>query len=157
MSRPPEEHESYMRRCLELARRAVQSGDAPFGAVIVRDGKVLGESGNHVFTELDVAAHGEIAAIRNACKAVGSLDLSGATLYTSTEPCYMCSYAIRMARLGTVVIGARAPNTGGVTSPYPILADPKAILWAPAPVIVTDVLRAECDALLSEFGFNFIV
>jgi tRNA(adenine34) deaminase len=149
-------HEDYIRRCMELARQAAQAGNSPFGSLIVRDGQVVGESHNQVQTLLDISAHGEIAAIRVACQALGTMDLSGATLYTSAEPCYMCSYAIRAARLSRVVIGARSPNSGGVTSIHPILLDPNVILWAPPPEVVEGVLQGECEALLREFGLDFI-
>ena len=149
-------HEDYISRCLDLARQATRAGNGPFGSLILRDGRVVGESYNQVQTQLDIAAHGEIAAIRVASQALGTLDLGGATLYTNAEPCYMCSYAIRAARLSRVVIGARSPNSGGLTSAYPILIDPNVISWAPPPEVVKDVLLEECEALLREFGFGHI-
>ena len=149
-------HADYIRRCLELARQGAQAGNSPFGSVIVRDGQVIGESHNQVQTLLDIAAHGEISALRVASQALGTVDLSGATLYTSAEPCYMCSYAIRASRISRVVIGARSPNSGGTTSVYPILLDPQVIPWAPPPEVIQGVLLEESEALLSEFGFGHI-
>jgi tRNA(adenine34) deaminase len=100
-----------------------------------------------------VTAHGEIAVIRLAAQTLGTTDLSGAVIYTNCEPCFMCSYAIRAARLSRVIIGARAPIGGGVSSIYPILLVPQVMPWAPVPEVVRDVLREECEAQLRELGY----
>ena len=79
-----------MERCIELAREAARRGDHPFGSLIVRDGAVLAEGMNGVETAVDPTAHAETVAIRAACASLGSRDLSGATIYASGEPCWMC-------------------------------------------------------------------
>ena len=91
----PGTDEAFMRRCLDLAQGARQRGDAPVGALIVRDGQVIAEAGERVDSALDIAGHAEIVAIRLACQVLGSLDLTGCILYTNAEPCVMCGYAIR--------------------------------------------------------------
>ncbi len=91
--------EIYMRRAIELAREHSMSGaGGPFGAVVVKDGKIVGEGWNRVTSTNDPTAHAEIVAIRAACKALGTFDLTGATVYTSCEPCPMCLCAILWSR-----------------------------------------------------------
>ena len=101
------EHHLYMRRAIEIARGAPQSqGAAPIGCVIVRDGQVIGESSNEVGPQCDPTAHAEIVSIRRATKALGNADLSGATLYSTLQPCGMCSMASIWAKVGRIVYGA---------------------------------------------------
>ena len=107
--------ERHLERALELAERAAKSGQAPFGAVVVgADGGVLGEGHNCVLRDRDPSAHGEIAAIRDAwARAGSSAPLVGATLYTSCEPCLMCSYAIVDVGIARVVFGASGADVPG--------------------------------------------
>ena len=102
--------EQYMRRALELARRA--EGEVPVGALVVLDGKVIGEGWNRPLSTHDASAHAEIEAIRAAGQAAGNYRLNGATLYVTVEPCVMCVGAIFHARIARVVYGAREPKTG---------------------------------------------
>jgi len=93
-------HEKFMRMAIMLSEKNVkESLGGPFGAVIVKDGKVLSKSGNKVTTTNDPTAHAEVSAIRIACKKLKSFDLSGCTIYTSCEPCPMCLSAIYWARI----------------------------------------------------------
>lgn len=102
----PELAEQCMRRAIALGRRAAESGEGgPFGAVIVRDGVIVGEGWNRVIASNDPTAHGEIMAIRDACERAGSFDLEGCNIYTSGEPCPMCLGAIYWARIGHVYFG----------------------------------------------------
>ena len=101
------DHNRYMDRAIELARKAMNEGNGPTGCVIVRDGRVLGESRNLVETTVDPTAHSELLAIRNAAASLKTTDLTGATLYTTMEPCPMCCGAIIMANISTVVLGAQ--------------------------------------------------
>jgi tRNA(Arg) A34 adenosine deaminase TadA len=94
----------FLARAIELARQGSQQGDGgPFGAVIVHDGKIIGEGWNRVVGSKDPTAHAEIAAIRMACAALGHFHLSDCTLYASSEPCPMCLSAAYWARLGRIV------------------------------------------------------
>ena len=136
-----------MQRCIELAQRARQSGDTPVGSVIVRNDQVIGEGLEAVRGRLDVTAHAEIEAIRQACRKVHSLDLAGSVLYTRAEPCWMCSYAIRQTHISHVVIGRTVPSVGGFSSRHPILADPDIGCWPSPPSIACGVLGRECEQL----------
>ena len=95
--------DAHMRRAIELSCESVQQGGGPFGAVVVLEGRVLGEGRNRVVPDGDATAHAEINAIRNACRAQGSHSLQGAVIYTSCEPCPMCLAAIWWARISRIV------------------------------------------------------
>jgi len=98
--------EQFMRRALVLARRGMTAGDGgPFGALVVRRGVIVGEGWNRVVATGDPTAHGEIVAIRAACRRLKTFSLKGCILYTSAEPCPMCLGAIYWARIARVVYG----------------------------------------------------
>lgn len=101
----------FLRRAIALATENVLSGrGGPFGAVIVRDGQIVGEGANSVTSTYDPTAHGEVNAIRAACAALGTFTLSGCELYTSCEPCPMCLAACYWARLDRVYYGCSAAD-----------------------------------------------
>ncbi|MBP7669775.1 MAG: nucleoside deaminase [Ferrovibrio sp.] len=94
------DHAAFMRRAIDLSREHMQAGHGgPFGAVVVMDGRIVGEGWNRVTGTNDPTAHAEVVAIREACKTLGRFDLRGATLYTSCEPCPMCLSAAYWARI----------------------------------------------------------
>jgi tRNA(Arg) A34 adenosine deaminase TadA len=95
-----------MQYAIELGRKGMEAGNGgPFGAIVVKDGKIIGEGWNRVLSSNDPTAHGEITAIRDACKNIQSYDLSGCEIYTSGEPCPMCLSAIYWARLDRIFYG----------------------------------------------------
>lgn len=101
-----EKAERFMRRAIELGREGAEAGDGgPFGAVIVKDDKIIAEGWNRVIVENDPTAHGEVVAIRAAGQKLRSFGLQGCTLYTSGEPCPMCLSASYWARLARVFYG----------------------------------------------------
>ncbi len=140
----PAEREDFMRRCLELAAVAGARGDAPVGGVVVIDGAIVGEASETLPTGDSVTGHAETLACQAALDQTGRKDLAGATLYTTAEPCFMCSFVIRQLRVARVVFGDETPLIGGASSTHPILTDPALDPWRPAPVVVAGVLRAEC-------------
>lgn len=97
--------EEFMRRAVALSAEAAAQGGGPFGAVVARDGRILGEGRNQVTPGRDPTAHAEVMAIRAACANEGTHDLSGAILYTSCEPCPMCLGAAWWARIAQIVHG----------------------------------------------------
>lgn len=108
-SNPP--NPEFLHRAIALAIQNVDSGaGGPFAAVIVRDGKIVGEGVNTVTATLDPTAHGEVNAIRAACKALGAFSLAGCELYTSCQPCPMCLAACYWARLDAIYYGASAAD-----------------------------------------------
>jgi tRNA(Arg) A34 adenosine deaminase TadA len=136
-----------MARSIELARLSAEHGNHPFGCVITAKGLLLAESQNLVVTDLDPTAHAEIAAIRKACRAQGSLDLSDCTLYTSCEPCWMCSTAIRRTGIARVVFAlTSASGSGGFSSDYPILTTVTGG-FGPPPEVVSGFMADESLAV----------
>jgi len=98
-----QDHERFLRAAIEAAGRAVEHGNHPFGSVLVHNGEIILEAENTVVTELDCTGHAEINLVREACKTIAPQTLQECTLYTSTEPCPMCSAAIVWAGIPTVV------------------------------------------------------
>lgn len=139
----------HMRRAIELAQLALDAGDVPVGALVVRDDRVVGEGIERTHSRLDPAAHAEVEALRAACAALDTLDLSGATLYTTVEPCLLCSYAVRQTRIARVVFGVKAGSLGGVTGPFPLLTDASAFAGREPPALTSEVLARECEELLA--------
>ena len=100
------EHKDFMRQAIALAVENVRNNGGPFGAVIVKDGKVVATGVNRVTANNDPTAHAEVSAIRAACTKLGTFDLSGCVLYTSCEPCPMCLGAIYWAHIDKIYYGA---------------------------------------------------
>nr|WP_297429968.1 nucleoside deaminase [uncultured Actinotalea sp.] len=101
-----DEDERWLAEAITLATANVAAGGGPFGAVVVRDGRVLGRGQNRVTRDVDPTAHAEIEAIRAACRATGDFALAGATVYSSCEPCPLCLTACLWAHVGRVVYAA---------------------------------------------------
>lgn len=97
----------FMKMAIDIARKGVEEGQSPFGACIVKDGEVIACEHNIVWASTDITAHGEIHAIRNGCKKLNSIDLSGCTIYSTCEPCPMCFTAIHWARIDRIIYGAK--------------------------------------------------
>ena len=140
--------QAFMRRALEQARRAGTEGEVPVGALVVLEGKVVGEGRNRPIATADATSHAEIEAIRAACKALGNYRLAGATLYVTLEPCAMCIGAIFHARIARVVFGAADPKAGAAGSVIDLFAEKKLNHHA---TVVGGVLDADCGGLLKEF------
>jgi tRNA(adenine34) deaminase len=101
------DHQHYMQLAFADARGAYAAGNRPVAALIVRDDHIIGRGCNTVYADHDLSAHAEVAAIRVACRETGKLDLAGATLYSTLEPCPMCLWMILEAKIARVVLGAR--------------------------------------------------
>lgn len=101
------DHLHYMQLAYDDARRAYAEGNRPVAALIVRDDTVIGSGRNTVYADRDPSAHAEVAAIRVACRKLDALDLAGATLYSTLEPCPMCLWMILEAKIARLVLGAR--------------------------------------------------
>jgi tRNA(adenine34) deaminase len=127
---------AFMRRALELARRAADEGEVPVGAVLVKDGAIVGEGWNRPIAASDPTAHAEIQALRAAAAALGNYRLPGTTLYVTLEPCEMCLGAMFHARVARAVYGA---------------TDPKKKVLKPQLILEGGMLAGECGAMLSGF------
>lgn len=139
---------SLMEEALGLARQAASAGEVPVGAVVVRDGAIIGRGCNGPIGRHDPTAHAEIVAIRAATQAIGNYRLAGCELYVTLEPCVMCAGAIIHARIARVVFGTRDPKTGACGSVVDLLGDPRLNFHA---VVEGGVLAPQCGGLLSDF------
>ena len=142
------EDEHWLRHALLLARRAQEAGEVPVGAVLVKEGRVVGEGWNRPIGDHDPSAHAEMLAMRSAAQRVGNYRLLDTTLYVTLEPCVMCAGAIIHARVGRLVYGASDPKAGGVHSVYDVIANPRLnhrLPWQGG------VLEPECGQILRDF------
>ena len=137
-----------MRLALELAAGAGEAGEVPVGAVVVRDGEVVGRGANAREATGDPTAHAEMVALREAAATLGSWRLVGATLYVTLEPCPMCAGALVAARLGRLVFGTADPKAGACGSLYNLCADPRLNHELP---VVRGVLAQEASLVLSRW------
>jgi len=138
---------AMMRRCLELARTATAAGEFPFAAVLSKNGEVIAETINRVARDADITRHAELLAVSEGQKALGRGNLKNCTLYSIVEPCPMCSFAIREARIGRVVFALKSPLMGG-SSRWNVLGDevlsssmPE--VFAPPPKVLAGLLGRE--------------
>jgi tRNA(adenine34) deaminase len=138
----------FMREALALAQQAETLGEVPVGAVVVKDGTIIGRGYNQPVSTHDPTAHAEIVAMRNAAARIGNYRLVGCELYVTLEPCVMCAGAIMHARLERVVYGAADPKTGACGSVVDVFAETKLNHHA---TVVRGVLAGECSARLSDF------
>lgn len=137
-----------MRQALELAREAERRGEVPVGAVVVLDGRVIGQGRNAPIERNDPSAHAEMIALRGAAAAIGNYRLERTTLYCTLEPCVMCAGALVAARVERLVFGARDLRFGGVRSKFRI-ADSE--LLNHRVQIDEGVLGAECAEMMQRF------
>ena len=140
--------ETFMREALILAQQAWAEGEVPVGAVVVKDGEIIGRGYNRPISGHDPTAHAEIQALRAAAQHFGNYRLPGCTLYVTIEPCTMCAGAIMHARIARVVYGARDAKTGADGSVVSLFAEPRLNFHAE---VVPGVLAQECGKLLSDF------
>jgi len=137
-----------MQIALDLAQQAAAAGEVPVGAIVVKDGAIIGRGSNAPITTHDPTAHAEIRAMRDAAQHIGNYRLVGCTLYVTLEPCAMCSGAIQHARIAKLVYGASDPKTGACGSVINLMAEPKLNHHTE---MSGGVLAAECGTLLSNF------
>lgn len=142
------EDERYMRLAMDQARLARAAGEVPVGAVVVRNGEVIGAGWNRPISSHDPTAHAEVMALREAARRLGNYRLPGCSLYVTLEPCAMCTGAIFHARIARVVYGAPDAKTGMAGSVLNLYAEPRLNHHAE---IVGGVLADECGALVSGF------
>ncbi|MGZ5081097.1 MAG: tRNA adenosine(34) deaminase TadA [Usitatibacter sp.] len=140
--------EAFMREALGLAAKAADAGEVPVGAVVVKDGRIIGRGFNRPITTADPTAHAEIVALREAAGAEDNYRLTGCELYVTLEPCAMCVGAMIHARISRVVYGARDPKTGACGS---IVDLPALATFNHHGRFEGGVLARECGDLLKSF------
>lgn len=142
------EHEKYMKKALQQAKKAYLMGEVPIGCVIVYQGKIIGRGYNRRNTDRCTLAHAEMNAIKKASKKIGDWRLEDCTMYITLEPCQMCSGAIVQARIPLVVIGSMNPKAGCAGSVLNMLQVPE---FNHQVEIVTGILEGECSEVLTKF------
>jgi len=138
----------FMREALALAQDAARAGEVPVGAVVVRDGRIIGRGYNRPITSSDPTAHAEIVALREAAAVEKNYRLPGCELYVTLEPCAMCVGAMVHARLARIVYGTTDPKTGACGS---IVDLPALAAWNHHGTFEGGVLADECGAILRTF------
>ena len=140
--------ETFMREALELARQAAAVGEVPIGAVVAKDGAVVGRGYNRPVSGNDPTAHAEVVALRDAAERIGNYRLGECALYVTLEPCAMCAGAIMHARVSRVVYGAADPKSGACGSVVDLFAENRLNHHA---TIIGGVLAEDAARLLQDF------
>lgn len=138
----------FMRRAIALAKQAASVGEVPVGALVVKDGQVIGEGYNQPISSCDPTGHAEIVAMRQACEALQNYRLTGCDLYVTIEPCTMCVGAMIHARIGKIIFGAAEPRAGALQSQLRLMDRDHynhSIQWQGG------VLAEECSEIISSF------
>lgn len=138
----------YMEIALQFAEEAAAAGEVPVGAIVVKNGEIIGRGYNAPITTHDPSAHAEIRAMRDAANHLGNYRLVDCMLYVTLEPCAMCSGAIQHARIARVIYGASDPKTGACGSVINLMAEPKLNHHTE---ISGGILAERCGAVLSKF------
>lgn len=142
------EHEFWMRQALALAGQAEKLGEIPVGALVVRDGQLIGTGFNRPIASHDPTAHAEIVAMRDAAERLQNYRLPDSVLYVTIEPCTMCVGAMLHARVDTLVFGATEPRAGAVVSQLELAEQG---FFNHRIKVVAGVLDEECGAMMQEF------
>ncbi|WP_025332634.1 tRNA adenosine(34) deaminase TadA [Paenibacillus sabinae] len=143
-----EEHERWMAEAIAEARKAEALGEVPIGAVIVRNGEIIGRGYNLRETTMDSTAHAEMVAIREASAAMNSWRLLECTLYVTLEPCPMCAGAIVQSRVPLTVYGTPDPKAGCAGTLMNLLEEPR---FNHQTEVISGIMQAECAGLLTSF------
>ena len=138
----------YMQIALDLAYQAARNGEVPVGAIVVKDGVIIGRGSNTPIALHDPTAHAEIIAMREAAQHLGNYRLVDCTLYVTLEPCAMCSGAMLHARITKLIYGASDPKTGACGSAINLMSEPSLNHHTE---VVGGIMAEECGALLTAF------
>ena len=151
----PHDHRHYMSLALERARAAGEKGNRPVASIIVRGGEVIGAGENTAFTDFDPSAHAEIAAIRDACARLRTVDLSGTALYSTIEPCPMCFWCMQEARVPTLVLGGRFPGIGRTADKGRYTVESFLDFTGRSLHVVTGILQRECEQVWLDWAKRY--
>lgn len=140
--------DDYMQIALQLAAEAATAGEVPVGAIVVKDGVIIGRGANSPISRHDPTAHAEIIAMREAANNIGNYRLVDCMLYVTLEPCAMCSGAIQHARIAKLVYGANDPKTGACGSVINLMDEAQLNHHT---TVVKGVMAEQCGSILSNF------
>ena len=144
-------HNTFMKQCIVLGKKAMLKGNPPVGAIIVKNNKVLGTGMEAGKSSKDITKHAEIEAVKNALDNSTNNNLIDCILYTTHEPCIMCSYVLRHYKLKTIIYGTEVTHVGGITSHLPVLKTTQVPKWGNPPNIIPNILKEECDSLFEAY------
>jgi tRNA(adenine34) deaminase len=146
-----QDYNKYMEQCLVLAKIALQNGNPPVGAIIVFEETVIGKGIESGKSTGDITNHAEILAIRDAINNGHLNNLQQAKMFTTHEPCIMCSYLIRHHKLPHIIYGTSVPFIGGATSQLKVLSTEDVPKWGKKPIITEGICAKECKELTEKF------
>lgn len=138
----------FMQLAIVLAKQAAEQGEVPVGAVVVRDGNIIGRGYNKPIANQDPTAHAEIQALRDAAEYLGNYRLVDCSLYVTLEPCVMCTGAIQHARISRLIYGASDPKTGACGSVVNLMEEEKLNHHCE---VMSGVMKDACGSLLTDF------
>ena len=141
-------HAGFMNSAIELAQQAAQVGEVPVGAVIVKNGRIIGMGHNLSITNHDATAHAEIVAMRNASSSLGNYRLTGCDLYVTIEPCMMRAGAMVHARINRIIFGAKEPRAGALQSQIRLLDEGN---FNHSIDFIGGILADECGEIMTQF------
>jgi tRNA(adenine34) deaminase len=144
----PGEDAAWMERALELAGLAAEAGEVPVGALVIKDGEIIGQGHNRNLLDNDPTAHAEIVALRQAAARLGNHRLTGCTMVATIEPCSMCAGALIHARIARLVYGAADPKAGAAGSPLQVINHPS---LNHRMEVTAGVLADRCSQMIQEF------
>jgi|ERR1041385_5516288 len=144
----PEEDAAWMLRALEQAEIAAAAGEVPVGALVIKDGEIIGQGHNRNLLDNDPTAHAEIVALRQAAARLGNHRLTGCTMVATIEPCSMCAGALIHARIARLVYGANDPKAGAAGSTIQVINHPS---LNHRMQVTAGVLAGECSEVLQKF------
>lgn len=149
-------HEYFMQLAIDVCRQGIQKGQSPFGACIVKDGKIISSEHNIVWETTDITAHAEVHAIRSACAKRNVIDLSGCTIYSTCEPCPMCFSACHWAKIDRIVFGTSIVDAQEVGfNELPISSVDMKKLGNSGIELIGGVLYDACKQLFVDWEFQF--
>ena len=147
-------HIYYMEQCIALGKKAMSNGNPPVGAIIVKDDLIIGVGIEAGKSSKNITKHAEIEAVNNAIQNSKLQNLEGCKLYTTHEPCIMCSYVLRHYKVETIVYGTNVDFVGGITSEFKVIQTKNIPKWGNSPKIIGGVLQEKCDNLTSDYKMS---
>lgn len=141
-----------MLECIELAQKALQKGNPPVGSLLVFDGEIIGRGIESGKSTGDITRHAEILAVKDALEKGYHEVLHRSVMFSTHEPCIMCSYLIRHHKIGKIIFGVSVPLVGGQSSEFKVLETESIPKWGKRPEIESGILQDECELLNKQFA-----
>ncbi|PWN64235.1 nucleoside deaminase [Chryseobacterium viscerum] len=145
-------YNQYMLECIELAKQALEKGNPPVGSLLVFEDQIIGRGVESGKSSGDITQHAEILAVKDALNNGYRDILDQSVMFSTHEPCIMCSYLIRHHQISKIVFGISVPLVGGQSSEFKILETETIPKWGNKPEIETGILQHECEALNKQFA-----